>query len=78
MLPLNGRERLSPPGALNPGSHHIGEKTWRNGGTLQSTAEGGEGRMKDGGGGEAGGKVKGTSSAHCWGLEDGCGAEGRG
>lgn len=34
--------------------------------------------MKDGGGVEAGGKVKGTSSAHCWGLENGCGADGKG
>lgn len=72
-MSLNGRERLSPPRALNPGSHHIREKTWGNGGTLQCTA--GEGRMRDGGGEKAGGKVKGTSSAHCWGLENGCGAE---
>lgn len=40
ILTLNGRERLSPPGALNPGSHPTGEKTWKNGGTLQSTTEG--------------------------------------
>lgn len=39
--------------------------------------EGRRGGMRDEGGGEAGGKVKGTSSAHCWGLATGCEAEGK-
>lgn len=31
--------------------------------------------MRAGGDGEARGKVKGTSSTRCWGLENRCGAE---
>lgn len=72
---MGGRDFLLPElliqDHITPGKKHGGMEAL-------CRAPRGEGWMKGGGGGEAGGKVKGTSSAHCWGLENGCGAEGKG